>query len=121
MRRMVDGVELGGTNAVIGVGRAERAARQRRCGGDLRSFGPGGPEQQMVAGYLGQALATLALAAAPSRIAIGGGVMKTPALHATAAGRDRCCDVTAPALAAPGFVVPPAAGLTEALLLAGRG
>jgi fructokinase len=51
-----------------------------RFGNALSAFASDGPEQALVADYLGQMCATLVFALSPQRIVIGGGVGKAPGL-----------------------------------------
>lgn len=81
----------------------------------------------LVADYLGQACATLALTFATGRIVIGGGVSKTPGLHAAIEDRvHHWLGGYLPERQAPtgSFIVPPKlgdhAGLIGALILAGN-
>ena len=107
-------------------GLAAGPAIQRRFGASLDALPADHPGHALVAGYLGQLLASLLYVAAPRRIVIGGGVSKTPGLH----GRVRAALVDRlggygiyPEILNPDFVVPPAlgdgAGLSGALLIAG--
>nr|WP_232328812.1 ROK family protein [Sphingomonas horti] len=107
-------------------GLASGPAIERRFGANLGALPDDHPGHALIAGYLGQLLASLVLVAAPNRIVIGGGVSKAPGLHARAhaallAGLNGYGFY--PEAGRPGFVVPPAlgddAGLAGALLMAG--
>jgi fructokinase len=56
-----------------------------RFGKPLSDFAADGPEVGLAAEYIGQLCASMVLAASPQRIVLGGGVAKTPGLHARAA------------------------------------
>ena len=77
------------------------------------------PYREMLADYIGQLCAAVALVASPHRIVIGGGVMAGVTLEAVAAAMERTLAgyVPAPALAPPAFAD---AGLVGAFLLARR-
>lgn len=108
-------------------GLASGPAIQRRFGTSLGDLLTDHPGHALIAGYLGQLLASLVLVAAPRRIVIGGGVSKAPGLHRRArAALLGCLNGYGlyPEIEAGGFVVPPAlgddAGLVGALLIAGE-
>lgn len=85
-------------------------------------------DRDLIGDYLGQLAAALVLTIAPQRIVVGGGVAKTPGLLAKAHAR-MLHHLNGyggyPELSNPDFLAPPAlgddAGLTGALVLAGRG
>lgn len=70
-------------------GLASGPAIERRWGMSLSQLGHDHPAQGMIADYLGQACATLALTLSPGRIVIGGGVSKAPGFHKAIASRMR--------------------------------
>jgi fructokinase len=107
-------------------GLASGPAIERRFGASLSALPANHPGHALIANYLGQLLANLVRVAAPRRIVIGGGVAKTPDLHA----RVHAAMLASlggyglyPGIEGADFVVPPAlgddAGLAGALLLAG--
>lgn len=106
-------------------GLASGPAIERRWGASLSHLAHDHPAHGMVADYLGQACATLALILSPERIVIGGGVSKAPGLHHAIAScmRDWLGGyLDNSEIAAVGFVSAPAlsdrAGLIGALLIA---
>lgn len=108
-------------------GLASGPAIQRRFGSSLSEIAADHPGHKLIAHYLGQLCAALALVAAPRRIVIGGGVAKAPGLHARV-WREMLAALNGyalyPAIEDERAIVPPAlgddAGLTGALLLAGE-
>lgn len=105
-------------------GLAGGPAISRRFGASLSHFDPCGPEYRLVAGYLGECLASIVLMLSPQRIVLGGGVGKAEGLidAVRAAMLDKLGPYGARAAAADGLIVPPAfgqdAGITGALMLA---
>lgn len=70
-------------------GLASGPAIERRWGASLSQLADDHPAHGMVADYLGQACATLAMTLSPGRIVIGGGVSKAPGFHKSIAARMR--------------------------------
>ena len=70
-------------------GLASGPAIQQRWGASLSELPRDHPAHGVVADYLGQASATLALTLSPGRIVMGGGVSKSPGLHQAIAVRMR--------------------------------
>ena len=105
-------------------GLASGPAIKRRWGSPLSELPAGHVAHALVADYLGQACATLALVVSARRIVIGGGVSSAPGLHAAIAARMRYWlgGYLAEVAMGEDYVVPPelgeASGLTGALLLA---
>jgi fructokinase len=108
-------------------GLASGLAIQRRWGASLSDLPPDHVAHALVADYLGQACATLALALSLERIVIGGGVAQSPGLHAAIAGRMRHWlggYLTDRRVVGEGFIVEPSlgdkAGLVGAMILSER-
>ena len=108
-------------------GLASGSAIQRRWGASLSELPSDHAAHELVADYIGQACATLALTLSPERIVIGGGVANAPGFHRAIGARMRswlCGYLTDRDLLGGGFVVPPElgdqAGLVGAMLLAAR-
>lgn len=106
-------------------GLAAGPAIHRRWGASLSDLRSDHPAHGLIADYLGQVCATMALTLSTGKIVIGGGVSKTPGFHAAIAARMRhwlggylLDDV----VLSNSFVVAPElgdrAGLTGAILLA---
>jgi fructokinase len=107
-------------------GLASGPAIERRFGASLSALPVDHPGRALIAGYLGQLLATLVRVGAPQQVVIGGGVAKTAGLHARvhAAMLDGLNGYGLyPGIERADFVVRPAlgddAGLVGALLIAG--
>lgn len=108
-------------------GLASGPAIERRWGCSLSELPRGHVAHDLVADYLGQACATLALALSLGRIVIGGGVSHSPGIHSAVADRMRHWlggYLTGPEVSGDQFIVPPVlgdgAGLIGAMLLAER-
>jgi len=106
-------------------GLAAGPAIERRWGLSLSRLPQGHVAHSLIADYLGQACATLALTLSTGRIVVGGGVSHTPGLHAAIAARMRYWlggYLTDKDVSADTFVVAPSlgdrAGLVGAMLLA---
>lgn len=106
-------------------GLAAGPAIQRRWGSTLSQLPHGHMAHRLIADYIGQACATLALTLSMQRIVIGGGVSHAPGLHAAIAARMRHWlggYLTGEYIEADTFIVPPdlgdQAGLVGAMLLA---
>lgn len=106
-------------------GLASGPAVQKRWGRSLSELPPDHPAHALVADYIGQACATVALILSTGRIVIGGGVSQAAGLHAAVGQRARHWlngYLTDPSLADGTFVVPPGlgdrAGLIGAMMLA---
>lgn len=109
-------------------GLASGPAIQQRFGHSLSDATATVAEQRLIAGYLGQLVAALALILCPHRIVVGGGVAKTPGLLASAKESMLHClngYGAYPEQTLADFLVTPAlgddAGLTGALILAADG
>lgn len=106
-------------------GLASGPAIEKRWKASLSDLPAGHPAHALIADYLGQACATLALTLSVGRIAIGGGVSHAPGLHARVADRMKpwlggyLADGPA---TEPGFIARPTlndqSGVVGALLLA---
>jgi fructokinase len=108
-------------------GLASGPAIERRWGASLNHLPQDHAAHALIADYLGQACATLALTVSAGRIVIGGGVSTGTGIHDAVARRMRHWlggYLDGPAVSERGFVVPPGlgdrAGITGALLLAER-
>lgn len=106
-------------------GLAAGPAIKQRWGNSLSELPLNHPAHALIADYLGQACATLALTLSSGKIVIGGGVSQVPGLHAAIAARMRVWlggYLSHDAVLAGDFVVAPAlgdrAGITGAFLLA---
>ena len=106
-------------------GLAAGPAIKQRWGNSLSELPLSHPAHALIADYLGQACATLALTLSSGKIVIGGGVSQVPGLHAAIAARMRVWlggYLSHDAVLAGDFVVAPAlgdrAGITGAFLLA---
>lgn len=105
-------------------GLAAGPAIMARFGAPLNAFQTSGPEQTLVADYIGQLLASLQLACSPQRIVLGGGVSQAAGLldQARHAMRRHLGEYIDCKLDEPGFLVPPAlegeAGIVGALVAA---
>jgi fructokinase len=106
-------------------GLAAGPAIQRRWGSTLSQLPHGHVAHRLIADYIGQACATLALTLSTGRIVVGGGVSHAPGLHAAIAVRMRHWlggYLTGNSIDADTFIVAPAlgdrAGLIGAMLLA---
>lgn len=106
-------------------GLASGPAIEQRWGTSLSQLARDHPAHTLIADYLGQACAALALILSPGRIVVGGGVSKAPELHRAIAARMRHWlggYLDGPELTLPDFVVAPTlsdrAGLVGALLIA---
>lgn len=106
-------------------GLAAGPAIERRWGASLSDLRHDHPAHPLVADYLGQTCAMLALTLSVGRIVIGGGVSHSPGLHAAIGQRMRHWlggYLRESAVLHSDFIVPPglgdAAGLTGAMLLA---
>lgn len=100
-------------------GLASGTAIVARFGRTLGELGDDHPFRQVLAAYLGQLAAAMMLIASPERIVIGGGVMADSGLHeavAQAMRRELAEYLQAPAIDAPGFIVPPALGGDSGLI-----
>jgi fructokinase len=105
-------------------GLASGPAIERRWGASLSRLPPRHAAHDLIADYLGQACAMLALTLSTSRIVIGGGVSHSPHLHAAVAARMRHWlggYLNDPQILQDDFIVPPGlgdrAGLVGAMLL----
>lgn len=67
-------------HAACAEGLAAGPAIMRRFGQPLSHFAAGGPEQALVADYLGQLCASVVMTLSPHRIVLGGGVSQTAGL-----------------------------------------
>jgi fructokinase len=106
-------------------GLAAGPAIQRRWGSSLSQLPQGHIAHKLIADYIGQACATLALTFSTGRIVVGGGVSHTPGLHTAIAARMRHWlggYLTNNDINADTFIVAPClgdrAGLAGAMLLA---
>jgi fructokinase len=106
-------------------GLAAGRAIQQRWGASLSELPQDHIAHKLIADYLGQACATLALTFSTGRIVVGGGVSHTPGLHAAIAARMRHWlgdYLTDDHVNAESFIVAPSlgdrAGLVGAMLLA---
>ena len=106
-------------------GMASGPAILARCGTSLDKLPAEHPVRGLVAAYLGQLCAQIALLLSPERIVLGGGVMTGGGLHGAVAREMNGWlrgYVQAEAVEAPGYLVPPAprdrSGLRGALALA---
>jgi fructokinase len=108
-------------------GLASGPAIERRWGRSLSELPRGHLAHELIADYLGQACAMLALTLSAGRIVIGGGVSHAPGFHSAIAVRMRHWlggYLTDPTVMGDNFIVPPGlkdrAGLVGAMLLAER-
>jgi fructokinase len=106
-------------------GLAAGPAIQRRWGATLSQLPPSHVAHRLIADYIGQACATLALTLSTGRIVVGGGVSHTSGLHAAIAARMRHWlggYLTGDDINADTFIIAPGlgdrAGLVGAMLLA---